>query len=121
MRIVSADDIDRALSYPALIEALAAAFQSDVNLPARHHHVVASTGPTAAADATLLLMPAWTATSAGVRFLGCKIVTVFPDNARSGRPSLYGTYFLMSGETGEPIAVLDGSALTAWRTAAASA
>jgi alanine dehydrogenase len=121
MRIVSADDIDRVLAYPALIDALAAAFQSDVSVPTRHQHVVAASGPTAATDATLLLMPAWNATSARERFLGCKIVTVFPDNARSGRPSLYGTYFLMSGETGEPIAVLDGRTLTAWRTAAASA
>jgi ornithine cyclodeaminase len=67
----------------------------------------------------LLLMPAWTAS--GEQFLGCKLVTVFPDNAKAGRPSLYGTYLLLSGETGEPLAVLDGRVLTAWRTAAASA
>ena len=64
-------------------------------------------------------MPAWTET--GERFLGCKMVTVFPDNAKTGKPSVYGNYFLMSGETGEPLAVMDGRALTAWRTAAASA
>jgi ornithine cyclodeaminase len=67
----------------------------------------------------LLLMPAWTA--AADRFLGCKLVTVFPDNAKFGRPSLHGVYLLLSGETGEPLAMLDGRALTAWRTAAASA
>src|SRR5207302_8797234 len=53
--------------------------------------------------------------------LGCKMVTVFPDNANAGRPSVYGSYVLMSGETGEPLAVMEGRALTAWRTAAASA
>jgi alanine dehydrogenase len=121
MRIVSADDIERALTYPALIDALAAAFRADIDVPPRHHHVVGSSGFKPTADATLLLMPAWTGGSATEQFLGCKIVTVFPDNAKSGRPSVYGSYFLMSGETGEPIAVLDGSALTAWRTAAASA
>jgi ornithine cyclodeaminase/alanine dehydrogenase-like protein (mu-crystallin family) len=121
MRIVSADEIDRALAYPALIDALAEAFRADIAVPPRHHHAVAPSVPRAGADATLLLMPAWTGPQAAERFLGCKIVTVFPDNARSGRPSVYGSYFLMSGESGEPIAVLDGRTLTAWRTAAASA
>ena len=59
--------------------------------------------------------------AAKAAFLGCKIVTVFPDNAKLQRPSIYGSYMLMSGETGEPLAVMDGTALTAWRTACASA
>src|SRR5262249_5255694 len=72
--------------------------------------------------ATLLLMPAWTSgRQAAERFLGCKIVTVFPDNAAASKPSLYGSYLLMSGATGEPLALMDARALTAWRTAAASA
>ncbi len=115
MRIVSADDIARALTYPALIDALADAFRAEIEVPVRHHHAIAQPG----SDATLLLMPAWT--ESGERFLGCKIVTVFPDNARSGRPSVYGQYLLLSGETGEPLAIMDGRALTAWRTGAASA
>jgi ornithine cyclodeaminase len=64
-------------------------------------------------------MPAWT--QAGEPFVGCKILTVFPDNARNDRPSVYGSYLLLSGATGEPLAIMDGRALTAWRTAAASA
>lgn len=115
MRIVSADDIQKALTYRALIDALADAFQSDIEVPVRHHHTIAQPG----ADATLLLMPAWK--EAGPRFIGCKIVTVFPDNARQHRPSVYGQYLLLSGETGEPLAMMDGRALTAWRTACASA
>jgi alanine dehydrogenase len=115
MRIVSADDIDRVLTYPALIDALGQAFRAGITVPVRHHHTVAQPG----AAATLLLMPAWNAS--GERFLGCKMVTVFPDNAKAGRPSVYGSYVLMSGETGEPLAVMEGRALTAWRTAAASA
>ena len=67
----------------------------------------------------VLLMPAWTGGEGS--FLGCKIVTVFPDNAKLQRPSIYGSYMLMSGETGEPLAVMDGTTLTAWRTACASA
>jgi alanine dehydrogenase len=115
MRIITADDIARVLTYPALIEALAAAFRGDTAAPVRHHHAI----PHSDSDATLLLMPAWTAS--GARFVGCKIVTVFPDNAKLGKPSVDGSYILISGETGEPLAVMDGRALTAWRTAAASA
>jgi len=115
MRIVSADDIQNALTYRALIDALDEAFRSEIAVPVRHHHTI----PTEGADATLLLMPAWT--SEGERYLGCKIVTVFPDNAKQQRPSVYGQYLLLSGETGEPLAMMDGRTLTAWRTACASA
>ena len=115
MRIVSADAIGRALNYVGLADALAEAFRAEIITPVRHHHTITRPGR----DATLLLMPAWTA--AADRFLGCKLVTVFPDNAKFGRPSLHGLYLLLSGETGEPLAMLDGRALTAWRTAAASA
>lgn len=115
MRVVTAADIARVLTDDDLIVALAEAFRADVTVPARHHHTVARPG----ADATLLLMPAWN--GSGERFLGCKIVTVFPDNAAAGLPSVQGSYLLMSGTTGEALAVLDGRELTARRTAAASA
>ena len=115
MRIVSADAIGRAVSYVGLADALAEAFRAEIVTPVRHHHTITRPGR----DATLLLMPAWTTTADG--FLGCKLVTVFPDNAKLGSPSLHGLYVLLSGETGEPLAMLDGRALTAWRTAAASA
>jgi ornithine cyclodeaminase len=115
LRILGADDLAAVLTYPALVEALRAAFRADITVPVRHHHTVPHPGR----DATLLLMPAWTADPSG--FLGCKIVTVFPGNAAAGKPSLHGSYLLMSGTTGEPLALMDARALTAWRTAAASA
>jgi len=118
VRIVTAEEIDRVLSYGALIDALREAFRGQIEAPARHHHTVPQPGT----DATLLLMPAWTgAIQSGRRYLGCKLVTVFPDNVPAGKPSVHGSYFLMSGEAGEPLAILEGRALTAWRTAAASA
>lgn len=127
MRSISADEIDRALDYPALIAALDDAFRADIVVPARHHHTIARGGKQAdtgqaehrQADATLLIMPAWHGDAGG--FIGCKLATIFPDNARLGKPSLYGQYLLLSGATGEPLAVLDGRVLTAWRTGAASA
>jgi ornithine cyclodeaminase len=116
VRIVSADDIARVLTHGALIDALADAFRADIEVPDRHVHMIPQPG---GSEAKLLLMPAWTNT--GERLLGCKVVSVYPDNAKLGKPSVYGNYLLMSGATGEALALIDGTALTAWRTAAASA
>lgn len=120
MRLVSAEDIARVLTDADLIVALAEAFRADIAVPMRHHHTI----PQAGGDATLLLMPAWTGTGRTTEtdaFLGCKLVTVFPANAAAGLPSVQGSYLLLSGTTGEPLAAMDGRALTVRRTAAASA
>jgi ornithine cyclodeaminase/alanine dehydrogenase-like protein (mu-crystallin family) len=114
MRTIAADEIDRVLTYPALVEALRAAFRGDITVPVRHHHAIG--------NAMLLLMPAWTlGEQGGEPFLGCKVVTVFPDNGKLAKPAVLGSYILMSGATGEPLAVIDGTSLTRWRTACASA
>src|ERR1041384_2224822 len=116
LRIVSADDINRLLSYEALIDALAEGFRSDIEVPDKIAHFI----PLASgSEAKVLLMPAWT--TSGERFVGHKLINVFPDNARQNKPAVLGSYVLMSGETGETLAVMDGAALTAWRTACASA
>ena len=117
MRVVSAADIDRALTFPALVDALTDAFRSDVVVPVRHHHDIER----ADAGGTLLLMPAWTGSDDPGGYLGVKIVSVFPENDVKGLPRVLGTYLLMEGDTGAPLASLDGTRLTLWRTAAASA
>ena len=102
----------------ALVEALREAFRADISPRRRHHHLDPAAvgqrgdGP---ADAGLDRRPAKARSSAA------RSSTVFPDNAKRSKPSVYGSYMLMSGETGEPLAVMDGTALTAWRTACASA
>jgi ornithine cyclodeaminase len=117
MRIISADELRQTFAFPALIEALRHAFKSDVEVPVRHHHAIERPGEPAA---TLLLMPAWTK-GEGRAFAGVKIVTVYPGNSLRGLPSVMGAYLLLDGATGAPLAVVDGQALTLWRTAAASA
>ena len=117
MDLLDADAIDRLLDFPGLIDALARAFAGGVVTPVRHHHHVARPD----ADATLLLMPAWTSPEQAEAYLGTKIVTVFPGNAARGLPSIAGLYLLMDGATGKPLAAMDGARLTVWRTAAASA
>ncbi len=113
MRVFTAGDIEAALDFPALIDALAAAFAQASTAPERHHHPIPRAGE---AEATHLLMPAW-----NEEFLGVKIVNVFPGNGARGLPAVQGTYVLQSGVTGETLAVFDGTRLTLWRTAAASA
>jgi ornithine cyclodeaminase len=122
MRFFDGAAVDRALSYPALVDVLEAAFRQGAIAPLRHHHAIALE---ARPEATLLLMPAWEARTPGAptagRYLGVKSVSVFPDNASLGKPAVFGTYLLMSAETGETLAVMDATRLTAWRTGAASA
>lgn len=116
MRVVTATEIDGGLTFPALIDTLDEAFRGGIASPTRHHH----TFPRSGGDATLLLMPAWTHEAAG-GFVGVKVVSVFAGNAALREPSVQGTYILMDGRTGRPLAALDGTRLTLWRTAGASA
>jgi alanine dehydrogenase len=53
--------------------------------------------------------------------LGMKVVTHFQDNPKQGLPAILATIMLFSAETGKMIAVMDGSYITAIRTACASA
>ena len=53
--------------------------------------------------------------------LGMKVVTYFQDNPKQGLPAILATIMLFSAETGKMIAVIDGSYVTAIRTACASA
>jgi ornithine cyclodeaminase len=122
MRFFDGAAVDAALAYPGLVDILQAAFKQGAIAPLRHHHAIALAGRP---EATLLLMPAWEASAPGAatagRHLGVKTVTVFPDNAARAKPAVFGTYLLLSAETGETLAVIDATRLTAWRTGAASA
>src|SRR5262249_20777114 len=97
---------------------LEARFRNGCEMPPRHHHTVAEPAGPGSADATLLLMPAWTHGTPSR--LGVKVVTVFPDNGKRGLPAIYGQYLLLDGTTGRPLALLDGTMLTKRRTACAS-
>ena len=114
MRIIGAGDVEAALDYPVLVERLRQMFRSGCAVPLRHHHTIPTQG---LSDATLLIMPAWQEGG----HIGVKLVTVFPDNAEAGLPSVMGAYLLLDGKTGKPLALIDGPSLTLRRTAAASA
>ena len=67
-------------------------------------------------EGELLLMPA-----VGEKAVGVKLVTVNAANVKRGRPLINGAYVLFSPDNLEPVALIDGAALTAMRTAALSA
>jgi len=106
MQQFTAEQIRATLAYAEFVPFLRQFFVTATNVPDRAHHDLP--------NATLLLMPAW-----NDEFLGVKIATVHPEN--EDLPSIHATYFLQSAKTGEPLATFEGKALTARRTAAASA
>lgn len=71
-----------------------------------------------AASGVLAMMPAYRSGADAV--FGLKTICVFPGNAAKGKDAHQGGVLLFSGETGEPLALMNASAITAIRTAAVS-
>ena len=115
IRILSRDDVRRALPMRQAIDAMKGAFaqlstgQADVplrvalNVP-RHKGVT-------------LFMPAYLSADDQ---MAVKIVSVFNDNPAQGLPLIHALVVVVDATTGRPAAVMDGTYLTALRTGAAS-
>ncbi|PWS37980.1 ornithine cyclodeaminase family protein [Falsiroseomonas bella] len=118
MRRMGAEELRRALPWPALEAALERIFREGCAAPLRHRHALPQAeGP----EGTLLLMPAWELPGhPGRRHTGVKIVHVLPGNGARGLPAVHASYLLSDADTGVPVAMLDGGELTDRRTAAAS-
>ncbi len=109
MKVISAAELAKVAPYSAIVEALREGFRADIETPVRHHHETSSVS-------TLLLMPAWSG-----EWTGLKTVVVKSDNAAKNLPTVQASYLLIKNETGETVAIMDGTELTRRRTAAASA
>jgi ornithine cyclodeaminase len=102
------------LPWKELIDAIAEAFAGDVESPPKHQHYVEVPGEP---EAKIMMMPAWRAGE----YVCVKLVNVFPGNAVREEPSVNGVVILFDGQTGMPLARIDGGEVTSRRTAAASA
>ena len=113
IRLLGRPEVERLLDVDELIDALAAAFRTlsggGASVPGR----------TAALRPAGLLgvMPGYLPDGG----LGVKLVSVFPGNHERGLPSHQAVIALFDAENGAPVALLDGTAITALRTGAAAA
>lgn len=114
MKIFTTAETRNALPFDRLIAALKRMFVVGCEVPLRHTHTLTADD---GSQGTVLIMPAWRADS----YLGIKTINIFPGNSARGLPGLFGTYVLYDARTGEPLAQIDGTEITARRTAAASA
>ena len=114
--IVSQAEVERLLPMQICIDvmsdALIALAKGQVHLPLR---VVVR--PSEAAG-LMALMPTYISGERAA--YGVKVIGVFPGNPAKGKDSHQGAVLLLSAETGEPLALMNASAITAIRTAAVS-
>lgn len=118
MQWIDAEAIRRVTAYPALCDALNAGHRSGIDDLGR----VVLTQPSPTQDGTanaFLCLPAWQRGEA----LGAKVCTVFPENGELGRdaPAIQAVYLLFDGVDGRPLAAVDATEMTYWKTAAVSA
>ena len=117
MLVLSQSDVEKLLPMNECIEvmaeALAALARGECLQPLRTAVVPPKTG------GVLALMPSFRG-GKDARY-GLKAVCVFPGNPAKGLDAHQGGVLLFSGETGEVLALMNASAITAIRTAAVSA
>ncbi|HXM35604.1 MAG TPA: ornithine cyclodeaminase family protein [Pyrinomonadaceae bacterium] len=114
--ILTHDEVTQLLPMPeciaAMEEALSALARGEMDQPLR------MVFRPAAASGVMAMMPSYKSGSEAV--FGLKAICVFPDNPTKGKDAHQGGVLLFSGETGEPLALMNASAITAIRTAAVS-
>lgn len=116
IRFVSGAEVRRILTYPACIEVVRQAMietsRRNVTLPLRHGM------PLPGGRGLFGMMYGYLGSPES---FGIKLVSLFPGNAAAGLSSHMGLLVLYEARHGKPVAIMDGSAVTAIRTAAASA
>jgi ornithine cyclodeaminase len=112
MLVLSRAEVEELLDLDELIDALA---RAHVELSAGAASMPPRIAAFAGGDGLLGAMPAYLP-SAG---LGCKLVSLFPHNV--DRPTHQAEIVIFDPENGTPAAVMDGTYITAMRTAAAAA
>jgi ornithine cyclodeaminase/alanine dehydrogenase-like protein (mu-crystallin family) len=111
LRILSASDVNQALPMSRAIEVMRSAFGQ---LSANQAHVPLRTR-LETDQGLLLFMPAFLKQS---REIGFKMVSIWGDNPAKGLPAIVALAAVIDPDTGQPLALINGEALTAVRTGA---
>lgn len=120
---LSEEDVKSALEWNTVFDAVKQAM-SDVSSKNTSRDITViqparSFMPIPHRNAVLLSMPGF---SEREKVLSCKLVTSFVDNPKSHNlPSILASVLLFNPDTGKLRAVLEGTTITEWRTAVASA
>ena len=116
MLLITADEVHEVCSYLELVDSLE---EFHRNAPADLKDMLLSSfEEDPKSDNHFLVRAAWSGGTA----LGLKAATIFPDNVEDyGRPAIHAIYALYDGRSGVPVAVIDGTAMTYYKTAADSA
>jgi ornithine cyclodeaminase/alanine dehydrogenase-like protein (mu-crystallin family) len=116
MLILMAKDVRKALPMREAIEAMKSAYASlsggTAVVPLRTRLSIPES------EALSLFMPAYVR-SAGSPALAVKVVSLFPTNPARGLAYIQAAVLVLEAETGQALALLEGSSLTAIRTGAA--
>jgi ornithine cyclodeaminase len=115
MLVLDSGQVEALLDLRALIDALGPAM---AELSAGRAQAPERVGVRVAGGGTLLAMPGYVPSA---RALVSKMVGLFPGNAGGPLPTHQAVIVAFSPSTGAPVALLDGTVLTAARTAACSA
>lgn len=115
LRILNGQEVRRALPMAEAIAGMKEAYlqlsSGRTEMPLRSRLEVPDQG------ATTLVMPAYLVEHGD---LAVKIVGVFPNNADRGEPMIFASVVVLDSSSGRPLAILEGSSLTAIRTGAGS-
>jgi 1-pyrroline-2-carboxylate reductase [NAD(P)H] len=112
MEILSAADVHASLRWPDLIDTLRHTYANPYTMPQRQ--VMRLNDDPTNHDAFALL-PSW-----NDEMIALKAFTYFPNNS-APHPSLHSQILLFHRNHGQPLALIDGSSVTYWRTAGISA
>ncbi|RST59394.1 ornithine cyclodeaminase family protein [Siminovitchia terrae] len=115
MLIINAEDQQKLLNMSEMVEVVGESL--------REYSAAGTTTPVRTVlqlekkEGNAIFMPS---VAEGLKSLGMKYVSNFPGNAVLGKKSINGVVLLVDTDTGEPLALLEGSYLTVMRTGALS-
>jgi alanine dehydrogenase len=116
VRYIDGNELAATLAFPALVDALQQAHCRPPPLRGSCllEHATGGQNPDG-----LYVLPAWFPGQA----MGVKVITILPQNPSldANLPAIHALYPIFDGTTGKPRAVIDGTVMTYWKTAADSA